>query len=515
MLSKVEVNLRLDNVPHVDCQVNTQLSTRAFLDFEARFRPPFRRVLLHLVNPDWHLSSLQSSPHSQQLPFDADRTIMNRITSTSLANGSDLELLRRVWEDLEHKTTGFVALDTEFQGNGNVVELGFAIRQLTSPGNGYAQAPITTRNIIVENARPPRKPFSFGRSETIRYQQDLHHILLDIFRDLQAKNVKVVLVGHDIAGDLDRLQRACGWVKPSAVTLLDTQKIWRALHDTIEKGTLRLSLESYNVNFKSTELHNAGNDAYYTLKLLFCKAEHAQNRHPSPVHNRHASPAQVPQLLPRRPRAVPDQRVAEIGPLRLDRGSSPYGTHSSPLSGPVPALKLEKMTREPVGYSREPAGHSGGRAGYSGDRAGYLRGPAEYSRASRYSGGPVDYAQEYAAPSLKRKRASSEEAMEQTGSERLMKRSKRSEVIDLTADTPPPSPELEPRQAVKAEPPQYGIPGPFQAQNVIDLTNDASPSPVSSRTHSSQLGGGLGGDGHSGADGKEDSISDIIRDILH
>jgi DNA polymerase III epsilon subunit-like protein len=510
---RVEVNLRLDNGPHVECQLGWKSTCSCQL-------VPSSISRLFFAHPS---ESAASTLQSKLAPFIARLsshshffwkllTIMNRITSMSLANGSDLELLRRVWEDLEHKTTGFVALDTEFQPNGNIVELGFAIRQVISPGNGYARAPTTTRNIIVENARPPKISFSFGRSETVRDQQDLYPILLEIFHDLQAKNAKVVLVGHDIAGDLDRLQTACGWVKPSAVTLLDTQKIWRALHHTIERGTLTLCLQSYNINHKSTELHNAGNDAFYTLKLMFCKAEHAHNRHASPAPNPHAPPAQVAQLLPRRSRAVPGQRVAALGPLRLDRGSSPHGTRSSPSSGAVPALRpltLEKMAREPAGYS-------GARAWYAGRSAESSREPTQYlSGTTEYFGGPAEYFHEYAAPSLKRKRARSEDAMERTGSERLMKRTKRMEVIDLTADTPPSSPKLESPQPTKPESPQQNIPGPFQNQDVIDLTNDASPSPESSHSHSTQLGDGLSGDGHGGVDGKEEPMSDIIRSIMH
>jgi hypothetical protein len=44
--------------------------------------------------------------------------------------------------------------------------------------------------------------------------------------------------------------------------------IWRAWAGTVEAGNLAEALTSHDIEYQADELHNAGNDAWYTMQLL-------------------------------------------------------------------------------------------------------------------------------------------------------------------------------------------------------------------------------------------------------
>lgn len=176
--------------------------------------------------------------------------------------------------------------------------------------------PTTARHVIVEDNRRRKvrdpKHFCFGISETVRSSHDLLDILTEIVSRLQAENQVVVLVGHNVQIDIQKLRRACGWQVPDDIIILDTLHIWRSWMNYPERGNLQQALDYFRVEPQSMEFHNAGNDAWYTVDLLVHKAN------------------QVVMSLVRMSRLAGSQPG---GPQRFpSAGPATYGTSASPLS---------------------------------------------------------------------------------------------------------------------------------------------------------------------------------------
>lgn len=182
-------------------------------------------------------------------------------------NNNERELLRRIWLEADATPTAFVSMDTEYTAQG-VCELGIATR--------HKHGPSSVRHIIVNGTRALRhkgpKPFRFGSSEEVQDEADLRHLLIDTLACLMAQNEVVVLAGHDVTTELGNLSKFCDWDVPSQVLVLDTLHIWRSWINVPVRGNLEQALEFFDLLKDRTHLHNAGNDAAYTLELLVCKA---------------------------------------------------------------------------------------------------------------------------------------------------------------------------------------------------------------------------------------------------
>lgn len=90
------------------------------------------------------------------------------------------------------------------------------------------------------------------------------HEACDIDVELSSKtNTKIVLVGHALAGDTKYLRRV-GFSPNNVVAHMDTQKLARASKKD-SPGLKRLLLA---LDINAQNLHNAGNDAAYTMQAL-------------------------------------------------------------------------------------------------------------------------------------------------------------------------------------------------------------------------------------------------------
>lgn len=185
----------------------------------------------------------------------------------AIMNNNERELLRRIWLEADATPTAFVSIDTEYTPQG-VCELGIATR--------HKHGPSSVRHIIVNGTRALRqkgpKPFQFGSSEEVQDEADLRHLLIDTLACLMAQNEVVVLAGHEVTMELGNLSKFCDWDVPSQVLVLDTLHIWRSWINVPVRGSLEQALEFFDLLKDRTHLHNAGNDAAYTLELLVCKA---------------------------------------------------------------------------------------------------------------------------------------------------------------------------------------------------------------------------------------------------
>jgi DNA polymerase III epsilon subunit-like protein len=82
----------------------------------------------------------------------------------------------------------------------------------------------------------------------------------------------VVLVAHDIKQDLKFLQR-CGfnpWQKAHIIDEVDTRCMFQRLERTLQGRSL--SAVCGELEFSGHDFHNAGNDAYYTLRAMVVMA---------------------------------------------------------------------------------------------------------------------------------------------------------------------------------------------------------------------------------------------------
>ncbi|KAJ5384488.1 hypothetical protein N7517_002399 [Penicillium concentricum] len=127
--------------------------------------------------------------------------------------------------------------------------------------------------------------FRFGESEMIP-SNDIGKVVDAVFHPPYMVPIKegkitsykqqkrtVILVGFDLHGDISHLQRAGSKVfnnlgKPSSVVreTLDVAELYRVDAGESQKRGLRAMLG--NLNILCADLHNAGNDAYFTLHAL-------------------------------------------------------------------------------------------------------------------------------------------------------------------------------------------------------------------------------------------------------
>lgn len=182
------------------------------------------------------------------------------------------ELLLALWELSDQKKICFIAIDLE--GPTQVItELGLAFqRKHDSQREG--------RHIIVKSTQQlkknPPKTCGFGfSSEEVDKSEELYTILDDFFEHQRCENSRVVLTGFDIKRDLFKLNAHCGWRPPTYATLLDAATIFRSFsgrnHPKQAAALAALGFE----RDPTAPFHNAANDAWYALELLFRKAEQA------------------------------------------------------------------------------------------------------------------------------------------------------------------------------------------------------------------------------------------------
>jgi hypothetical protein len=128
-------------------------------------------------------------------------------------------------------------------------------------------------------AKASRK-FLFGKSLTISRKSMLGHI-----ESLIPESRQVVLVGHDIRNDLHALRLLNFKFPTSIIGILDTSRIARELDVTA--SSLADLLEVFQCPFD--RLHCAGNDAYFTLRVLLLLAIKSHGKDNDEDNARHTS----------------------------------------------------------------------------------------------------------------------------------------------------------------------------------------------------------------------------------
>lgn len=183
------------------------------------------------------------------------------------------ELLIALWQLADHRTICFVSIDLEGP-NDAITELGVTFQRKN-------QTKRLGRHFVVRSTQHLKKKspkvcgFGFS-SEEVDSPEDLYTVLEDFFDYQRRANSRVVLTGFDIRRDLGKLEKYCGWQPPRFATLVDAASIFRIYsgkshHPTQEAALAILGFQGY----PTAPFHNAVNDAWYALELLFRKAEQA------------------------------------------------------------------------------------------------------------------------------------------------------------------------------------------------------------------------------------------------
>lgn len=123
--------------------------------------------------------------------------------------------------------------------------------------------------------------YLFGEAEQLQLDRDIVYEKLTNLLSLPDESGgyrNIILVGHNIMCDVALLRNKLGInLKdiPTIRAILDTQRLVCDLH-SLSRARLALSLQQtlIHLGVRYMYLHNSGNDAHFTLKvllLLFCK----------------------------------------------------------------------------------------------------------------------------------------------------------------------------------------------------------------------------------------------------
>lgn len=106
--------------------------------------------------------------------------------------------------------------------------------------------------------------FEYGKSELVSIK-DIASVLANCFRTASGENQKIVLVGHDVKNDIDYCHQLGFSIlnRSSLIEVLDTAVMYKAI--TGEQQSRALGSIVYDFDLTAWHLHNAGNDAVYTL----------------------------------------------------------------------------------------------------------------------------------------------------------------------------------------------------------------------------------------------------------
>ncbi|KAH0045777.1 hypothetical protein KCU78_g168, partial [Aureobasidium melanogenum] len=166
-----------------------------------------------------------------------------------------------------------LAIDLEWHESGRheLLEIGLS---LTLQSQWHeAHPPISTYHLVVQDFYDVRNgthvpdhkdDFNFGPSELTAYE-DLRHRIRNVIKSVAPSSHEIVLIGHSIDHDLAVFERIgmADMINHEAANILDIALAYQAQQN--ERQTTKLSriLDHYNIPYEN--LHNAANDAYYTL----------------------------------------------------------------------------------------------------------------------------------------------------------------------------------------------------------------------------------------------------------
>ena len=203
-----------------------------------------------------------------------------------------------------------ISLDLEYSMSPNVIDqVGIAVldtaelSRLTT--DDQALVAIRSRLLLLRRQHLPRntctRQYLFGIPEPA-VDQSLKDLLMPILApsDGAGRPRNVVLLGHGIDSDILAIQRCCDFdirSVPSIQAIVDTS--WMpALLFGLRHGQMSLKKTCQMLGIKARQLHNAGNDALYTLKALLVLFQHyKRDKLMHEVNDNASSVTEGPQVL--------------------------------------------------------------------------------------------------------------------------------------------------------------------------------------------------------------------------
>ncbi|KAJ1974466.1 hypothetical protein H4R34_004706 [Dimargaris verticillata] len=134
--------------------------------------------------------------------------------------------------------------------------------------------------IVLEHQHLHNRRFVAGCKNNYNFGQSIVAPLAEIIQELQTEftmRPDLALVAHGVHSDLAYLRKVGVAISPSIRTF-DTKDLFCAYTNNPQNGR-KLAVVLQQLNIPCSYLHNAGNDAYYTLKalLVMCELPGAHN----------------------------------------------------------------------------------------------------------------------------------------------------------------------------------------------------------------------------------------------
>lgn len=224
-----------------------------------------------------YFKKLQNSGPQGQQYYDRiiDKYLQKISKQNRLSNPSSLFLLKEGMKAVFGRRSILFCIDVEaWEVNTKVVtELGIAIYDPRKQANALIPDIKLIHIVIKENMKRKngrfvpehsrnyngKTTYILPQAEAVRFVQSLiQYYFID-----KAHKRQCYLVGHDVRGDIEWMKKL-GIQFPTNIDSLDTQKLYAASHG-MKGASLKNALRSADI--PHAFLHNAGNDAYYTLAL--------------------------------------------------------------------------------------------------------------------------------------------------------------------------------------------------------------------------------------------------------
>ena len=141
-----------------------------------------------------------------------------------------------------------------------LLEFGLSIYEMSTKTTTITHI-IITEHIHLKNGRfvaDNRDKFNFGQSRFLPLNSALDHVLAALSRSNSC------LIGHNIKADIKFLKGVS--TKKLNLPIFDTQLIYKQA--TLSENIFGLVRVLDEIGIPHSNLHNAGNDAYYTLEVF-------------------------------------------------------------------------------------------------------------------------------------------------------------------------------------------------------------------------------------------------------
>lgn len=224
---------------------------------------------------------INSKPTFLQPPADTYLQALSsyfNTTTFAFANESHTASLRKWMELVYLRKHPIVAIDVEAweRSNKKLTEIGIAVydpahqHHLIMPRIRTLHIVVKEHKKMVNSRFVPNNKFLFNGGTSYEMTQKELRVLLNKILTHYMVKTPGVLVGHSLGGDISWLNSI--GVKLQNPETVDTQKLYQLSRP--RGGTLRGALRL--VEIPHSNLHNAANDAYYTLLAALAYTDPAQ-----------------------------------------------------------------------------------------------------------------------------------------------------------------------------------------------------------------------------------------------